>query len=312
MTTDAVTVSDIHEARQRIAPYVRITPILTVSVPTPTGLVSTVLKLESLQMTGSFKPRGAFNSLLQTDATSVVAVSGGNHGLAVAYAAHVLGRTALIVVPTSAAATKVEAMRRFHADVVQHGDVPAEAFNFAKQIIAERNWPLIHPYDQAATVAGQGTIGLELMDQAPSVTHWLVAVGGGGLSAGAALAMDGRAVVVPVEPYGCPGLYAAQRAGDPVPVGAEGIARTSLGAPSLGQIPWELLRHRVPPCALVTDDQIMAAQRWLWSELRIVAEPGGATRLAALMNGAWVPATFGAADSVGVVVCGGNADALPV
>ena len=312
MTTDAVTVADIHAARQRIAPYIRVTPIITASVPTPTGPVTSVLKLESLQVTGSFKPRGAFNSLLQTDAASVVAVSGGNHGLAVAYAAHALGRSALIVVPTSAATTKVEAMRRFHADVVQHGDVPAEAFSFGEQIIAERGWPLIHPYDQAATVVGQGTIGLEMMDQAPAVTHWLMAVGGGGFPAGAALAMEGQAVVVPVEPYGCPGLYEAQRAGEPVPVGALGVARTSLGAPSLGQIPWGLLRDRVPPCVLVTDEQIVAAQRWLWSELRIVAEPGGATSLAALMSGAWVPPTHALTGSVGVVVCGGNADALPV
>ena len=119
-------------------------------------------------------------------------------------------------------------------------------------------------------------------------------------------------MVVPVEPYGCPGLYEAQRAGEPVPVGALGVARTSLGAPSLGQIPWGLLRDRVPPCVLVTDEQIVAAQRWLWSELRIVAEPGGATSLAALMSGAWVPPTHALTGSVGVVVCGGNADALPV
>ena len=319
MITTTVSAAGIAAASDRIAPYVRVTPVLRVVVPTPTGPRLTVLKLESLQITGSFKSRGAFNSLLQLDASGVVAVSGGNHGLAVAHAAHVLGRRATIVVPVSAAVTKVEAMRRVQATVVQHGDVPAEAFAFAERIIAEHGWPLIHPYDQVATVTGQGTIGPELLEQAPEVTHWLMAVGGGGFAGGAAVAMDGRAQVVPVEPYGCPGLHQAQAAGGPVPVGAAGDARNSLGAPSIGLIPWELLRHRVPTCVLVTDGDIVAAQRWLWNEVRVVAEPGGAAGLAALMSGAWAPAgdsTNGAVPgavpgAVGVVVCGGNADALP-
>jgi threonine dehydratase len=140
--------------------------------------------------------------------------------------------------------------------------------------VAERGWPLVHPYDQPATVEGQGTLGLELLEDAPEVTHWLVAVGGGG----------------------------------PVPTRAEGIARTSLGPPSLGELPWAVLADRVGPCRLVTDDDIAAAQRWLWREVRVVAEPGGATALAALLSGVWVPPS---GSRVGVVVCGGNADELP-
>ena len=305
---NALTTSDIVRARTRIAPFVRLTPVLDVEVPTPRGPVLATLKLESLQVTGSFKPRGAFNSLLTTDASSVVACSGGNHGLAVAYAARALGRNAVICVPMSAAATKVAAMRDCGADVRQIGDVPSEAFALAERIVAETGWPLIHPYDQAATVAGQATLGLELAEQAPHVTHWLTAIGGGGFAAGVALALGDGVCVVAVEPEGCPTLFDALRHGSPLATTAAGIARTSLGAPSIGAVPWPTLRDRVGSCTLVTDDAIAAAQRWLWSSLRTVAEPGGATGLAALLSGAWIPPED---TVVGVIICGGNADVLP-
>lgn len=304
----STTALDLAGARRRITDHVRRTPVLPVDVDTPDGPLPVVLKLECLQVTGSFKPRGAMNSLLSSGVGAVVACSGGNHGLAVAWAASRLGRRAVVVVPASAAATKVAAMARLGAEVIQHGDVPGEAFHRAAELVAQRGWPLVHPYDQPATVEGQGTVGLELLEDAPGVTHWLVAVGGGGFPAGVALAVDGRAEVVPVEPEGCPSLHDAQRAGGPVPTRAEGIARTSLGPPSLGSLPWALLRDRVGPSHLVADDDIAAAQEWLWREVRIVAEPGGATALAALRSGAWPPP---AGARVGVVVCGGNADELP-
>ncbi len=304
----ALTTTDVLDAAQRIAGRVRVTPTIRVLIDTPAGTVPVELKLESLQVTGSFKPRGAMNSLLASGASEVVACSGGNHGLAVAWAASQLGRRATIVVPTSAAATKVEAMRRTGAEVLQHGDVPAEAFAVAHQLVEERGWPLLHPYDQPDTIAGQATIGLEVYQQLPDVTHWLVAVGGGGFPAGMALALDGLAEVVPVEPTGCPSLFEAQRVGKPMATKAEGIARTSLGAPSLGDLPWEMLRNRVGQCSLVDDGAIAEAQRWLWQHCRVVAEPGGATALAALMTGAWVPPSDA---QVGVVICGGNADSLP-
>ncbi len=306
--TDTVTLPDVLAARDRISGRVRHTPTMPVEVPTPNGPLTVQLKLECLQVTGSFKPRGALNSLLASGASAVVACSGGNHGLAVAWAAAKLGVKATIVVPDSAAATKVAAMLRAGAEVIQHGDVPAEAFAVADTLAIERGWPLVHPYDQPAVVAGQGTLGLELLADAPEVTHWLLAVGGGGFPAGVALALDGRAGVVPVEPTGCPSLAEAQRMDHPVPTRAEGVARTSLGAPSLGQLPWQILRDRVGPCRLVSDDDIVAAQQWLWREMRVVAEPGGATALAALLSGAWQPPE-GAL--VGAVVCGGNADSLP-
>ncbi|MGL5808912.1 MAG: serine/threonine dehydratase [Nocardioides sp.] len=301
----------IEAAVERIAPHVRRTPVVRCDVAmrtSPSGVGSVVLKLESLQVTGSFKPRGAVNSLLISDAPEVIAVSGGNHGLAVAWAARRLGRRATVVVPTTAAEVKVAAMRATGAEVIQHGTVPGEAFAYAEEIIAERGLPLIHPYDQEPTIEGQATVGIELLDDAPEVTHWLVAVGGGGFPAGVALALDGRSTAVPVEPEGCPSLFEAQSAGGPVMTKAEGIANTSLGAPSLGKLPWEILRDRVPACTLVPDEAIAEAQRWLAAELRVIVEPGGATALAALLSGAWSPP---AESVVGVVVCGGNADGIP-
>ncbi len=298
----------VRDAAARIHGHVRRTPVIRAQVPTPEGDRSVALKLESLQFAGSFKPRGAMNSLLLSGAQEVVACSGGNHGLAVAWAAARLGRRATIVVPTSAAATKVDAMRRTGAEVILHGDVPAEAFAVASALVEERGWPMVHPYDQEPTIAGQGTLGFELLADAPEVTHWMAAVGGGGFAAGVVLALDGRSIIVAVEPEGCPSLFEAQRAGRPVTTRAEGIARTSLGAPSLGDLAWSVLATRVDPCTLVTDAAIVDAQRWLWRELRLATEPGGATSLAALMNGAWSPPT-GAA--VGVIICGGNADTLP-
>ena len=304
-----LTRQDFEAARARISPYIRLTPVLQVEVPTPSGLRKVVLKLENLQVTGSFKPRGAFNSLLQIPGEHIIACSGGNHGLAVAHAAKVLGKRAVICVPKSAAATKVEAMKLTGAEVRQVGDVPADAFAAAEALEKESGWPLVHPYNQEPTLAGQGTLGLELLEQAPEVRHWLLAVGGGGFPAAVALAMAGEAEVVPIEPEGCPGLFEAQAAGHPVPVKAEGVARTSLGAPSIGELPWTILKDRVGPTILVSEEAILNAQAWLWRETRIVAEPGGAAALAALLCGAWTPPDD---EPVGVVVCGGNSDSLPV
>ncbi|HJW33281.1 MAG TPA: pyridoxal-phosphate dependent enzyme [Holophagaceae bacterium] len=295
------------EARGRIQGHLRLTPVVAVELPTPRGPRAVTLKLESLQITGSFKPRGAVNSLLQLEETDLIACSGGNHGLAVAWAAGRLGKRAHIYVPTTAAQSKIAAMRALGADLHLVGTVPGEAFAAAEAQVAATGWPLVHPYDQVPTVAGQGTLGLELLEQAPQVGRWLVAVGGGGFPAGVALALGDRARVLPVEPEGCPGLFEAQRAGHPVPVKAEGAARTSLGAPSVGPLAWSILRERAEPTFLVDEAAIAEAQSWLWSQLRIGVEPGGAVTVAALMRGACPEA-----GPIGAVVCGGNVDALPV
>ena len=304
-----VTIEGIEQSADRIRPLLRVTPCIDVDVSGPEWSGPVTLKLESLQVTGSFKPRGAVNSLLTSGADEVIACSGGNHGLAVAWAAHALGRRATVVVPASAARVKVEAMRRLGAEVIEHGDTPGEAFRVAEALVTQTGHPLLHPYDQAATVEGQGTLGLELHVQAPPVTHWLIAVGGGGLAAGVVVGLKGSAEVVPVEPTGCPTLAMAQAAGEPVRSHAQGVARTSLGAPSLGAVPWRVLAHGVGASALVDDDAITRSQVWLSDQVRLLVEPGGATGLAALQSGDWKPPE-GA--RVGVVVCGGNADSVPV
>jgi threonine dehydratase len=301
--------ADVIAAQARIKPYVRVTPVMSIDVPTPSGNVFVTLKLELFQQTGSFKARGAFNSVLQSDSDTLIACSGGNHGLAVAFACARLGKRAVIVVPKSSPANKIAAIRAAGAEVHLEGDVPAEAFALAEKLSAQNNWPLIHPYDQLNTVAGAGTHGLELVEQAPYVSHWLIAVGGGGFIAGTALAIDGYATAVAVEPEGCLSLHAAQQINGPIAVSAAGIARTSLGAPSVGTIAWELLRDRVGPVVVVTDDDIVAAQRWLWKYVRIATEPGGATSLAALLSGKWIPPVDSA---VGVVLCGANTDELAI
>lgn len=303
-----VTEADLQLAHARLRPFLRRTPLLDLGVPTPAGPRTVTFKLELMQHTGAFKIRGAFNALLQLEAPHVLACSGGNHGLAVAHAASALGKRATLVVPTSAARLKVDFMRRLGADVREVGGTPAEAFAAAEDLRLREGLPLVHPYDQAEVIAGQGTLGLELKREAPGVRAWLLAVGGGGLAAGCSLALEGHAAVIPVEPEGCPQLAEAQAAGGPVRARAVGVAATSLGPPSLGALPWALLKDRVGPSVLVDDEAILAAQAWLWRTARLVVEPGGAAALAALMTGAW---TAPPELPVGVVLCGGNADALP-
>jgi len=308
LSIEAPGLEDLRAAQERLRSHVRRTPVLRLSVPTPDGPREGIFKLELLQVTGVFKVRGAFNALLQSRAHKVLACSGGNHGLAVAHAASILGKHAVIFVPTSAARLKVEGMKGLGADVRVEGGSPKEAFRAAGDMARVSGLPMIHPYDQAEVIAGQGTLGLELLEQAPEVRHWLMAVGGGGLAAGCSIAFGGQASVIPVEPAGCPGLHKAQRAGHPVAVQSEGCASTSLGPPSLGLLPWAILRDRVGPCALVDEPAIWKAQRWLWASARLVVESGGAVALAALMSGVWLPPDN---EPVGVVLCGGNTDALP-
>lgn len=299
---------DVIAARRRIAPYLRLTPVMPLKVPTPQGPRGVVAKLELLQRTGCFKLRGALAALTATDAPKVVACSGGNHGLGVAEAARSLGREAILFLPDDASPLKVAAMKACGAELRMAHPTMAHAFREAERFAQSEGLPLIHPYDQAEVIAGQGTLGMELLEQAPQVRQWLVAVGGGGLAAGLTLAMRDRATVVPVEPHLCPSLHQAQVAGGPEPVAVSGEARTSLGAPSLGRLPWEILKDRVGPVIRVTEEAIASARRWLWEEARLLAEPGGAAALAALMSGAFSPQDD---DPLGLVICGGNADGLP-
>lgn len=291
--------------QMRMAPHLRVTPLLALTVPTPHGPTPVLAKLELLQVTGSFKARGALAGVLGTAAQTVVACTGGNHGLGVAHAARALGRQAVIFAPRGAAQTKLQRMRAMGAEVREPSEDMTATFAAAREFAEREGLPMIHPYDQPEVIAGQATLGLELTEQAPWIRQWLVAVGGGGLAAGLRVAFGGDAEVVPVEPEACPTLAEAQRRDGPTPVTCSGLTRTSLGPPSLGTLPWDLLRNRVRPVVQVSEAAIAQAQQWLWNEARLLAEPGGAVSLAALLSGAFRPE-----GPVGLVLCGSNVDGI--
>ena len=302
-----VSPEDIETAARRIRGHVRETPVLDVVAGTFGVAVPIALKLEFLQHTGSFKPRGAFTNLLARAVPSagVVAASGGNHGIAVAYAASRLGVRARIFVPKLASPVKVARIRGYGAEVTVEGARYVEALALAEAYQRESGALPVHAYDSVETVAGQGTLGREWEEQRPRLDTLLVAVGGGGLIAGIAAWYQGRVRVVSVEPERARALHAALEGGRPLEVPVGGIAADSLGASKLGAIPFTVISPYVSPAVLVTDEAIEEAQRRLWHETRIAAEPGGATALAALIAGAYVPAP---GERLGVLVCGGNVD----
>ncbi|MFC0385459.1 serine/threonine dehydratase [Muricoccus vinaceus] len=302
----AVDRAAIEAAAARILPHIRRTPVLDLPAPALGTSCDVALKLEQLQVSGSFKARGAFNALLQSGATSVIAASGGNHGAAVAHAAAALGIRAEIHVPAISAPSKVARIREAGAVVMQDGATYAEAFAASERRRAETGATSVHAYDQPEVLAGQGTVAREFEADSPGLTHILVAVGGGGLIGGmAAWLARGPAQLVAVEPEGCPTFHTALRAGSPVDAPVGGLAADSLGARRVGALMFETTRGVVRESVLVPDEAIREAQRRLWSAARLVAEPGGATALAALLCGAWVPP---AGARVGVLVCGGNCD----
>ena len=299
-----VTREDIQAAARRIGGRVRRTPVLQVA-PTLT------FKLELLQHVGSFKPRGAFNRLLSAKeqgtltGQGVVAASGGNAGLAAAYAARELGVPARIFVPESAPAPKVKRLKTLDADVVQVGSEYAEAYAAAVVACEESGALLVHAYDQPEVVAGQGTLGLELLKQVDGFDTVLVAVGGGGLLAGIATAIGDRAQVIGVEPELAPTLHRALEDGQPVDVQVGGLAADSLGARRLGSLAFEAVRANNVRSVLVDEDAIVAARNQLWHEYHLAVEHGAAVTQAALLSGAYRP---GADERVLVVVCGANTD----
>ncbi|HET6967784.1 MAG TPA: threonine/serine dehydratase [Ornithinibacter sp.] len=302
-TGAVVTRDDVIAAAGLVRHRVRRTPVLEVELP---GGRPVVLKLELLQHTGSFKPRGAFTTVLSASRRPelLVAASGGNHGLAVAHVGRELGIPARVVVPGTAPDIKVRRLRALGADVVQVGTTYAEALAESAEAAARPGALAIHAYDGPGTVAGQGTVGLELEEDARPDTV-LVAVGGGGLMGGVATWFDGRAHVVAVEPRTTNALHEALRAGHPVATTPTGVAADSLGASTIGDIAFEVARRTGVESVLVDDAAIVDARRWLWREVRVAAEPGGAAALAALLSGSYVP---GDGERVAVIVCGANAD----
>jgi threonine dehydratase len=293
----------ISRTYELIRPHIRVTPTIRVD-PADFGLklASLTLKLELFQHTGSFKTRGAFTNLLtrEVPAAGVVAASGGNHGAAVAFAAQKLGKRATIFVPTVCSPAKIDRIRSYGAELVIGGDRYDDALQASQRFVAESGALPVHAYDQVETLLGQGTVGLEFEQQAPELDSLLVAVGGGGLIGGIAAWYAGRVRIVGVEPQACPTLARAMEAGRPVDAPAGGIAADSLAPRQVGQLMFPVAQQYVKRVALVTDDAIVEAQKKLWDVLRVMAEPGGAAALAALLAGAYV------GERVGVLVCGGN------
>ena len=303
--------NDIATAAARIAGYIRHTPLLCLTAAEIGLGFAVTLKLELLQHAGSFKPRGAFNRLLSTKlpAAGVIAASGGNHGAAVAYAAKALGATAEIFVPAVTPPAKVARIASYGARVRQIGANYAEALAASRVRQSETGALEVHAYDHRDVLAGQGTVGREFEHDAPDLTHVLVATGGGGLIGGIAAWYAGSVAVISVEPDCCPTLYNALQAGRPVEAPVGGLAADSLGARQVGELMFPIAQAYVAAAVLVPDAAIAAAQRMIWDRVRLVAEPGGATALAALLCGAFTPPP-GA--RVGVVVCGANADPATV
>jgi threonine dehydratase len=299
--------SDIAAAAARVGEFVRHTPLLRLEAAELGLGVPVALKLELLQHAGSFKPRGAFNRLLSAalPPAGVIAASGGNHGAAVAYAARALGANAEVFVPAPTPQTKVGRIASYGARVVLTGATYAEALAASRERQAATGALEVHAYDHPDVLAGQGTVGREFEHDAPDLTHVLVATGGGGLIGGIAAWYAGSAQVISVEPEGCPALHDALRAGRPVEAAVGGLAADSLGARQVGRLMFPIAQAYVAAAVLVPDAAIAAAQRLIWDRLRLVAEPGGATALAALLCGAFRPP--GGA-RLGVLVCGANTD----
>jgi threonine dehydratase len=299
----AVSRATITETYRRIAAAVRRTPVIDVEVAGR----PVCLKLECLQHTGSFKPRGAFANLMGSDipAAGVAAASGGNHGAAVAFAARALGVPAHIFVPENTPPAKIARIESYGAEIVLAGERYAGALARSQAFVEQTGALSVHAYDSPATLNGQGTVGRELEEQAPDLDTVLVAVGGGGLIGGIAAWYGGERKVVGVEPESCNALHAALAAGRPVDVSPSGYAVDSLGASSVGALMFPVARQAVESVVLVRDDDIARAQKWLWSELRVISEPGGATAFAALLSGAYTPSP---GERLGIVVCGANTD----
>lgn len=300
-----ITQDDIAVAAERISGRVRVTPSLWVEAGT-LGPEPVILKLEQVQHTGSFKVRGAFNAIGAADVPSagVVAVSGGNHGAAVGYAATALGHKSVVFAPDFAGPVKIARMRHFGAQVVVGGDDVGELLEQFTAYAKETGALAVHPYDDPSVMAGQGTLAREFEAQAGGLHTIIVSVGGGGLVGGMAGWFGPNARIVAVESEGTATLAKTYRDGPGASVRASGLAASALGASTIGDGPWAQLQDCDVHSVLVTDAEIHAAQTLLWEQLRLVVEPGAATAVAALTSGRYSPAI---GERVGVVVCGANA-----
>jgi len=303
-----ITRTEIQDAGRRIAVHVRRTPIIALEEKAFGIDAKIFLKLECLQHTASFKPRGAFNCILSSTVppAGVIAASGGNHGAAVAFAAQQLGHRAEIFVPTITPAAKLDRLKQYGAAINITGNNYAEALAASCERAAQTGAVSIHAYDDRRVLAGQGTLGMELEEQVRGLDSVLIAVGGGGLIGGVAAWYQERVRVISVEPERAPTLHHSLAAGNVIDVETGGVAADSLGARRAGELMFPIAQKFVSQYLLVTDEQIVEAQKVLWQKLRLITEPGGATALAALLSGIYKPRAAG--ERVGVVLCGANTD----
>jgi len=269
------------------------------------------LKLEHMQVSGSFKARGMMNRLLANDIpeSGVIVASGGNAGIATAAAAKALGVRCQVFLPGVSPEAKRARLRALGAEVVVVGELYPDALAACLARQKESGALLTHAYDQPEVVAGAGTLGQEVEAQGGLPDSVLVSVGGGGLIGGLAGWFEKRARVVALEPEKAPTLYRARQAGEPVDVEVGGIAADSLGARRIGAISWDITQQYVQDALLLSDESIRAAQQWLWKELKLAVEPAAALPLAALQTGAYLPRE---GEKVCLIVCGANVDPATV
>ena len=307
---DAVSPEQIARCETIIRPHIRRTPVMATDAADCGVKASRLhLKLELFQHSGSFKARGAFANLLmrRVPKAGVVAASGGNHGVAVAFAAMKLNIPAKVFLPSVSSPAKIARIREYGADLVIEGDRYADALA-ASEIWARNTGAMaVHAFDQDETMLGQGTVGIELAEQAPDIDTLLVPIGGGGLIAGIAAWYGARIKVIGVEPFAAPTLTKALAAGRPIDAEAGGLAADSLAPRRIGDRVFPIAKKHVHQVVLVADEAIMTAQKVLWDLLRVVAEPGGAAAFSALLSGAYVPAP---GSRVGVIISGGNTTAV--
>lgn len=308
-----VPLNAIRAARERIAPYVRHTPLLP-PPPLRDDLPRQLrLKLENMQVSGSFKARGAFNNLLHASPEQrergVIVASGGNHGLAIAYAASRLGMPATVYLPTTASADRANRIAAMGAEVLRYGDNPSDTLRHARERAEEEGRLYVHPFDAEGTIHGTGTLGLELLDDVPDLDCVLIAIGGGGLIAGMAAAIKQvrpNVRIVGVEPVGAAKMKESVAAGRVVELSAVRTIADTLAPRSVSERTLALTERYVDDLVLVTDDQMVAALRWLWTECNQLVEPAGVAVIAAVMSG--VVSIDGCKHAV-ALICGGNAAA---
>lgn len=307
---------DVETARHRLAPYIRRTPLVHAGPPPPTPEAAgrLTLKLESLQVTGSFKARGATNKVLSLPpeqvARGLVTASGGNHGLGVAYAGRIARAPVTIYLPENVPAAKAAKLERWGARVIREGAVWDDANRAALAAAEREGLTYVHPFADPAVAAGQGTIGLEILEDAPETDLLLVAIGGGGLSSGVSTAVKAlrpEARVIGVEPFGAPTLFESFKAGHVVELPEVTTAANTLAPRRSDERNFEILRRTLEGIVLVTDDEMREAARWLWFEMGIAAELSGAASLAALLSGR---IRLDGAQSACAIVCGAGTDGI--